>query len=147
MTSNRPAAGGGPRRRRRVTAVPAHSLPWMHPTASTVRPGRRPSRSTTRISRPRTEWATTGVGGAARTGAGTRVIMPRATALCGTPAAWILARVSYNLDALGWLQFERLCDHALELCCGVDRALWTGSADDVRSVVLEDALELPAGAG
>src|SRR4051812_10305836 len=53
----------------------------------------------------------------------------------------------YNLDALGWLQFERLCDHALELACGVDRGLWSGNADEGRVAVLEDVLRLSLGLG
>jgi hypothetical protein len=51
--------------------------------------------------------------------------------------------MGYNLDALGWLQFQRLCDHAF----GIDRALWSGSADEVRVAVVEDGLELPLGWG
>ena len=43
MISRRPARGAGPETSRRVTAVPAHSLPWMHPTTSTVLPGLAPS--------------------------------------------------------------------------------------------------------
>jgi hypothetical protein len=58
-----------------------------------------------------------------------------------------LRTVPYNLDALGWLQFQRLCDHLLEVCAGVDRTLWSGSADEVRSVVLDDGVELAHGLG
>ncbi|HEY3187891.1 MAG TPA: hypothetical protein VGJ70_10475 [Solirubrobacteraceae bacterium] len=53
----------------------------------------------------------------------------------------------YNLDALGWLQFERLCDNALELAGGVDRTLWSGSADGARTVLVDEGLELPLGLG
>ena len=42
--------------------------------------------------------------------------------------------MGYNLDALGWLQFERLCDYALP----VDRALWRGSADEARVAAVEN---------
>jgi hypothetical protein len=55
--------------------------------------------------------------------------------------------VAYNLDALGWLQFQRLCDHVLEACAGVDRTLWAGSADEVRSVVVDDGVDLAHGLG
>jgi len=55
--------------------------------------------------------------------------------------------VGYDLDALGWLQFERLCEHALQVACGVDRTLWAGSADDARTVLLEDGIDLPLGLG
>jgi hypothetical protein len=56
--------------------------------------------------------------------------------------------MTYNLDALGWLQFERLCDQAFELCCGVDRTLWTGSADEERTaIVLDEAVDMPLGLG
>ena len=51
--------------------------------------------------------------------------------------------MGYDLDALGWLQFQRLCDHGL----GIDPALWSGSADDLRVAVVEDGLELPLGWG
>ena len=51
--------------------------------------------------------------------------------------------MGYNLDALGWLQFQRLCDHAF----GIDRALWSGSADEIRAAVVEEGLELPLGWG
>ena len=42
--------------------------------------------------------------------------------------------MEYDLDALGWLQFERLCGHALP----VDRALWRGSADEARLATVGD---------
>jgi hypothetical protein len=51
-----PAAGSRPASRRRVTAIPAGSVPWMQPTTRTERPGRRPRSSVSRIGRPWTEW-------------------------------------------------------------------------------------------
>ncbi|HET6548232.1 MAG TPA: hypothetical protein VFG79_07250, partial [Solirubrobacter sp.] len=44
------------------------------------------------------------------------------------------------LDALGWLQFERLCELVLEADAGVEPARWEGSADDERRVVCDEPL-------
>src|SRR5215211_1279172 len=51
--------------------------------------------------------------------------------------------MGYNLDALGWLQFQRLCDDGF----GVEPGLWSGSADESRVAVVGDGLELPLGWG
>jgi hypothetical protein len=50
--------------------------------------------------------------------------------------------MGYNLDALGWLQFQRLCDHGF----GIERSSWSGNADVAR-VAMVDRLELPLGWG
>lgn len=46
----------------------------------------------------------------------------------------------YDLTALGWLLFERLCTGWLEHLVGVDPGWWVGSADRHRHVVLEGGL-------
>ena len=40
--------------------------------------------------------------------------------------------VSYALDRLGWLQFQQLCAHVLELEAGVPPDAWQGDADGTR---------------
>lgn len=49
-----------------------------------------------------------------------------------------LARCSYRLDELGWLQFERLCMLLLEREGGLADLDWRGHADQGR-VALVDA--------
>jgi hypothetical protein len=51
--------------------------------------------------------------------------------------------VSYNLDRLGWLQFEQLCSLLLELEGGVAQGAWTGSADRCRFVLSGTSLGPP----
>jgi conflict system STAND superfamily ATPase len=51
--------------------------------------------------------------------------------------------VSYALDRLGWLQFQQLCAHVLELDWGVPRAAWEGDADQCRFVVADGGLGPP----
>ena len=46
-----------------------------------------------------------------------------------------------GLDALGWLQFERLCELVLEADAGVDPTRWEGSADPSRQLVCEDEIQ------
>jgi hypothetical protein len=52
--------------------------------------------------------------------------------------------VPYALEELGWLQFQRLCDLALELEGGVDPVSWHGEADRTRIVDLPEGLALPS---
>jgi hypothetical protein len=51
--------------------------------------------------------------------------------------------VSYNLDRLGWLQFQQLCAHVLELEAGVPPGAWQGDADRTRTAILECGLGPP----
>jgi hypothetical protein len=51
--------------------------------------------------------------------------------------------VSYDLDRLGWLQFQQLCAFVLELDAGVAPRAWQGDADDCRFVVADDGLGPP----
>jgi hypothetical protein len=51
--------------------------------------------------------------------------------------------VSYDLDRLGWLQFQQLCAYVLELDAGVAPGAWQGDADDCRFVVADDGLGPP----
>ena len=48
--------------------------------------------------------------------------------------------MSYALDRLGWLQFQQLCAHVLELDAGVSPTAWTGDADQCRFAVAEDGI-------
>jgi conflict system STAND superfamily ATPase len=48
----------------------------------------------------------------------------------------VTTRIDYRLDELGWLQFEQLCTELL-VGAGVERHRWEGSADDVRTAVVE----------
>lgn len=49
----------------------------------------------------------------------------------------------YDLDRLGWLQFQQLCSLLLELDAAVPQAAWTGAADEWRFVRREDGLGRP----
>jgi hypothetical protein len=51
--------------------------------------------------------------------------------------------VSYDLDRLGWLQFQQLCTHILELDGGVPPGAWQGDADQCRFVNVEPRLGPP----
>jgi hypothetical protein len=51
--------------------------------------------------------------------------------------------VTYALDRLGWLQFQQLCAHVLELDAGVPQDAWRGDADGTRIAVLDDSLGPP----
>ena len=51
--------------------------------------------------------------------------------------------MAYNLDRLGWLQFEQLCSLLLELEGGVAPEAWTGSADRCRFVLSGTSLGPP----
>jgi hypothetical protein len=51
--------------------------------------------------------------------------------------------VSYDLDRLGWLQFQQLCAYVLELDAGVAPGGWQGDADNCRFVVADDGLGPP----
>ncbi len=51
--------------------------------------------------------------------------------------------VTYNLDRLGWLQFEQLCSLLLELEGGVAPGAWKGSADRCRCVLSGTSLAPP----
>jgi hypothetical protein len=51
--------------------------------------------------------------------------------------------VSYDLDRLGWLQFQQLCAHVLELEAGVAPANWEGDADQCRFVAADAGLGPP----
>jgi hypothetical protein len=51
--------------------------------------------------------------------------------------------VAYDLDRLGWLQFQQLCAHVLELDAGVEPEAWQGDADETRTVVLDAGLGPP----
>jgi hypothetical protein len=51
--------------------------------------------------------------------------------------------MAYDLDRLGWLQFQQLCAHVLELEAGVAPAEWQGDADATRTVILESGLGPP----
>jgi hypothetical protein len=50
----------------------------------------------------------------------------------------------YQLDALGWFQFERLCQSLLHADHGVDIELWGGTGDFGRDAYAEGPLEFPA---
>jgi len=51
--------------------------------------------------------------------------------------------VGYDLDRLGWLQFQQLCTHVLELDAGVAPGAWDGDADQCRFVVADAGLGPP----
>ena len=51
--------------------------------------------------------------------------------------------LTYALDRLGWLQFQQLCAHVLELDAGVPPGAWEGDADQCRFVSVEDGLGPP----
>jgi hypothetical protein len=51
--------------------------------------------------------------------------------------------VTYALDRLGWLQFQQLCAHVLELDAGVPAGMWEGDADQCRFVTSEDGVGPP----
>jgi hypothetical protein len=51
--------------------------------------------------------------------------------------------VSYDLDRLGWLQFQELCAHVLELDAGVQPAMWEGDADQCRFTIADVGLGPP----
>ncbi|HTU97192.1 MAG TPA: hypothetical protein VMF14_15200 [Solirubrobacteraceae bacterium] len=51
--------------------------------------------------------------------------------------------MSYDLDRLGWLQFQQLCAHVLELEAGVAPAEWEGDADECRFVAADDGVGPP----
>jgi hypothetical protein len=54
-----------------------------------------------------------------------------------------LTAVSYALDQLGWLQFQQLCAHVLDLDAGVEPGAWEGDADQCRFVVADARLGPP----
>jgi hypothetical protein len=45
--------------------------------------------------------------------------------------------MTYALDRLGWLQFQQLCAHVLELDAGVPPDAWQGDADRTRTATLD----------
>jgi hypothetical protein len=51
--------------------------------------------------------------------------------------------VAYDLDRLGWLQFQQLCTHVLELEAGVPPDAWQGDADGTRIATLDCGLGPP----
>jgi Mrp family chromosome partitioning ATPase len=51
--------------------------------------------------------------------------------------------VSYALDRLGWLQFQQLCAHVLELDAGVAPGEWEGDADQCRFVLTDEGVAAP----
>ncbi len=51
--------------------------------------------------------------------------------------------MSYALDRLGWLQFQQLCAHVLELDAGVPLGAWEGDADECRFAVAEAGVGAP----
>ncbi len=51
--------------------------------------------------------------------------------------------MSYALDRLGWLQFQQLCAHVLELDAGVPPSEWQGDADLCRFAVAESGVGAP----
>ena len=51
--------------------------------------------------------------------------------------------VPYDLDRLGWLQFQQLCAHVLELDAGVAPGSWEGDADQCRFAVADGGLGPP----
>jgi hypothetical protein len=51
--------------------------------------------------------------------------------------------VGYDLDRLGWLQFQQLCAHVLALEAGVPPAEWQGDADEGRTVIADSGLGPP----
>ena len=61
------------------------------------------------------------------------------------PQSWVVAADPpvHDLEALGWLQFQRLCDVLLERCAGVPADAWTGEADGLRWAVAPEGLGPP----
>jgi hypothetical protein len=51
--------------------------------------------------------------------------------------------VAYDLDRLGWLQFQQLCTRLLELDAGVPGSNWTGDADRWRFTRRDEELRPP----
>lgn len=51
--------------------------------------------------------------------------------------------MSYDLDRLGWLQFQQLCAHVLELDAGGPPGAWEGDGDECRLVVTDAGLGPP----
>ena len=51
--------------------------------------------------------------------------------------------MTYALDRLGWLQFQQLCAHVLELDAGVAPDVWQGDADRTRIAILDCGLGPP----
>jgi hypothetical protein len=49
----------------------------------------------------------------------------------------------YNLDVLGWFQFERLCQSLLKARCGLDVEAWGLRSDWGRDAYSEEALRFP----
>jgi hypothetical protein len=49
----------------------------------------------------------------------------------------------YNLDVLGWFQFERLCQSLLKARCGLDVEAWGVRSDWGRDAYSEEALRFP----
>jgi hypothetical protein len=52
--------------------------------------------------------------------------------------------VSYELDRLGWLQFQELCTRLLQLDAEVPASAWEGAADSTRFALVEPGLNSPA---
>jgi hypothetical protein len=50
----------------------------------------------------------------------------------------------YNLDALGWFQFERLCQSLLKSKCGLAVEAWGRNGDHGRDAYSEEPLRFPA---
>jgi hypothetical protein len=48
--------------------------------------------------------------------------------------------VAYDLDALGWLLFERLATDAVERELGIPASAWQGAADEQREALCEDGV-------
>ncbi|HWE10008.1 MAG TPA: hypothetical protein VG325_11670 [Solirubrobacteraceae bacterium] len=51
--------------------------------------------------------------------------------------------MAYDLDRLGWLQFQQLCTRLLNLDCAVPQRAWTGDADRWRLVRVEAGVGPP----
>ncbi|HEY2438622.1 MAG TPA: hypothetical protein VGI07_00255 [Solirubrobacteraceae bacterium] len=51
--------------------------------------------------------------------------------------------MTYDLDRLGWLQFQQLCARLLDLDCAVPHRAWTGDADRWRFVRVETGVGPP----
>jgi hypothetical protein len=49
---------------------------------------------------------------------------------------------TYDLDQLGWLQFERLCALVLEAEAGLSGLAWSGHSDEAREVTLDGPVAL-----
>jgi hypothetical protein len=68
---------------------------------------------------------------------------PRSTTSTGKSASATLRIVAYDLDRLGWLQFEQLCTLLLELEGGIPAHAWAGGADRCRAVLSGTPLRPP----